>query len=550
MDGMELCRLCALEKDYLLCIYGEEGNRLCIEAKIKKCLNIELADRENLPKSICLECCTKLDAFDEFLDSTLSAQTTLNIIFPEKSKFKNELPISTTNNVIERVMKNHESEEEFDDESEEIPFTIDSSNSDVLLKVQDAQFIVQKQDGNQISNPNSEITPSEESSSYKCETNETSSDPDSDNGKAKDWEPQNWLCSDCSEEFTSVDDLRLHHANEHKQDPRYMCAYCSKLFLVFNGFITHIKRHKNGLKYSCDDCGKGFSNKKVLESHRLTHSDVKPYVCQECGKCFRQQSALYIHSRCHLPDAVKNKYPCDQCNKQFSSKPNLVTHMRIHTGVRNFTCDQCGKSFIQKGNLDAHLLTHSHDKPFSCEVCNKRFKTGMQVRKHHSVHTGAKPHQCDVCGRTFREKGTLREHHRIHSGAMPFTCEFCGKAFRFKGILTTHRRQHTGERPYSCVECQHHFTNWPNYNKHMKRRHGINTSRSARTEKQITPPPPPPPQQIITGTYQDIQTPDLYTNISTQNINQNLPTYMAYNVYSLSQETPLDPTSTIDILPR
>lgn len=119
------------------------------------------------------------------------------------------------------------------------------------------------------------------------------------------------------------------------------------------------------------------------------------------------------------------------------------------------------------------------------------------MKKHETVHTGAKPHQCAVCGRTFREKGTLREHHRIHTGAMPFTCEFCGKCFRFKGILTvsyyqiqshfarfnaiilqsqTHRRQHTGERPYSCLECQHHFTNWPNYNKHMKRRHGINTS--------------------------------------------------------------------------
>ncbi|KAG8247873.1 hypothetical protein J6590_052291 [Homalodisca vitripennis] len=116
----------------------------------------------------------------------------------------------------------------------------------------------------------------------------------------------------------------------------------------------------------------------------------------------------------------------------------------------------------------------------------------MQLRKHHSVHTGAKPHQCDVCGRSFRERGTLREHLRIHTGAMPFTCEYCGKAFRFKGILTTHRRQHTGERPYSCLECQHHFTNWPNYNKHMKRRHGINTSRQTRAKPPTLSNPPPP----------------------------------------------------------
>lgn len=42
MEDIELCRLCALEKDNLLFIYGDEGHRLCIEAKIKKCLNIEV----------------------------------------------------------------------------------------------------------------------------------------------------------------------------------------------------------------------------------------------------------------------------------------------------------------------------------------------------------------------------------------------------------------------------------------------------------------------------------------------------------------------------
>lgn len=298
-----------------------------------------------------------------------------------------------------------------------------------------------------------------------------------------------WLCCDCSEELPDVDALRMHHSNVHKQIPKFMCSICSKVFTHYPGFISHYRRHQENDRYcTCETCGKCFSNKKALDSHRLIHTDKKPFVCPTCGKAFRQQSALYVHSRCHLPDELKNKYACDECDKRFSTKPNLITHKRIHTGIRNYTCDQCGKSFVQKGNLDAHLLTHSNVKPFSCQQCDKSFKTELQLRKHGSVHTGVKPHQCDICGRQFRERGTLREHHRIHTGAMPFSCEFCGKTFRFKGVLTTHRRQHTGERPYSCVQCQHHFTNWPNYNKHMKRRHGINTANNARGARSQMPP--------------------------------------------------------------
>ena len=66
-------------------------------------------------------------------------------------------------------------------------------------------------------------------------------------------------------------------------------------------------------------------------------------------------------------------------------------------------------------------------------------------------------------------------------------------------LFQTHRRQHTGERPYSCTECQHHFTNWPNYNKHMKRRHGINTS------QQSHPLPTQPSQQQQQEAQQNLQ---------------------------------------------
>lgn len=57
------------------------------------------------------------------------------------------------------------------------------------------------------------------------------------------------------------------------------------------------------------------------------------------------------------------------------------------------------------------------------------------------------------------------------------------KKFSFNVVILTflflsqvHTRQHTGERPYACLECRRQFTNWANYNKHMKRIHNCDTS--------------------------------------------------------------------------
>ncbi|XP_026466927.1 zinc finger protein 675-like [Ctenocephalides felis] len=301
------------------------------------------------------------------------------------------------------------------------------------------------------------------------------------------WDTYPWLCTVCSKKCETVMELRSHYSEIHRSSPKYMCADCTKPYNKYHTFISHVRAHRIHLRFCCDMCSKYFANRKTLGLHRSQHCEKRPYICRKCGKGFRAQSALQVHSRAHLPDELKNKYHCDLCPKRFGTKPNLMAHKRIHSGIRDYTCDQCGKSFIQKGNLDNHMLTHMNYRPYSCDICGKAFKTAMRLKKHETVHSGLKPHQCDVCGRQFRERGTLREHHRIHTGAMPFSCEFCGKCFRFKGVLTTHRRQHTGERPYSCLECQHHFTNWPNYNKHMKRRHGINTSVTVRKPQTIPP---------------------------------------------------------------
>ncbi|XP_031837799.1 uncharacterized protein LOC116429230 isoform X2 [Nomia melanderi] len=508
MSEPELCRLCAETKENFIGIYDTEGQKLAIEAKIAKCLQIQVLITDGLPLSVCIDCCILLNQCNEFFEKTNQAQTSLRqllidtksepqsletnidyiqktVIFPKEEEIVDTIiECQISNNYIQEsnVSNDYFTEETKSQQNYEAKEP-ENSSKEKKCKIQmkkaspkqTRKKLKRKNQNQKPEDSNLCINPDlEREHNMNVKTNikvpdnyMTGTDSDLEiieshttdtlkfgHKRGENMDRYPWLCTDCNDKLPSLEGLEEHHETVHNQQAKYMCVLCCKVYDKYYGFLTHVKRHKNKAKFS----------------------EERPHVCQTCGKAFRQQSALYIHSRCHLPDTMKNRFPCDECDKRFSTKPNLVTHKRIHSGVRNFTCDQCGKSFIQKGNLEAHFLTHSADKPYSCTQCSKAFKTPLQLKKHETVHTGAKPHQCAVCGRTFREKGTLREHHRIHTGAMPFTCEFCGKCFRFKGILTTHRRQHTGERPYSCLECQHHFTNWPNYNKHMKRRHGINTS--------------------------------------------------------------------------
>ncbi|XP_043251032.1 zinc finger protein 613-like isoform X2 [Colletes gigas] len=488
MTEPELCRLCAETKENFIGIYDAEGQKLAIEAKIAKCLQIQVLITDGLPLTVCIDCCILLNQCNEFFEKTNQAQTSLRqLLVDSKSQSQS---LETNINYIQKTVAFPKEEEEVTEgivechlannyiqesnvpcnyfieenktsnhqkyEAKESQDTMKQKKCKIQMKKtplkQTRKRLKRKNQNPKIEDPNIYINSDleKEHNNMNVKTNVkipdnymTGTDSDLEiieahttdtlkfgHKRGENLDRYPWLCTDCNDKLPSLEGLEEHHESVHNQQAKYMCVLCCKVYDKYYGFLTHVKRHKNKAKFS----------------------------------------------RCHLPDTMKNRFPCDQCDKRFSTKPNLVTHKRIHSGVRNFTCDQCGKSFIQKGNLEAHFLTHSADKPYNCSQCSKAFKTPLQLKKHETVHTGAKPHQCAVCGRTFREKGTLREHHRIHTGAMPFTCEFCGKCFRFKGILTTHRRQHTGERPYSCLECQHHFTNWPNYNKHMKRRHGINTS--------------------------------------------------------------------------
>ncbi|XP_055903386.1 zinc finger protein 391-like [Eupeodes corollae] len=306
------------------------------------------------------------------------------------------------------------------------------------------------------------------------------------------WYDYVWKCVHCSQIFSTSRELAEHYKQVEEKECVWVCADCMKVFPRYYSLINHIRqRHRQHLGLCCDICSENFRSFAELDSHRQSlHDDLifKMLICSKCGKGFKNTNSLQIHSKCHLPDNMRLQFSCNLCSKNFRSASSLKFHQKTHSGLKDFVCDQCGKKFTQRANLEEHLVTHIEFTPYECDLCSKLFKTSERLSKHKTCHTDDKPYKCNWtgCEKTFRTKDAMKSHGRIHTGEMPFQCLFCQKPFRFRSTLLTHHNIHTGIRPYSCNDCNHQFTNWPNYNKHMKRRHGIDvSSKNPRGKKPI-----------------------------------------------------------------
>ncbi|KAK2586989.1 hypothetical protein KPH14_010960 [Odynerus spinipes] len=506
------CRLCGVKCQEYLNIFEEEGLNQEIHVKISCCLQITILKEDVLPKVICCACCSNLKLSYDFFTKSHMAQLFLHKLYESITNAKQD-SIEHINNETENlktismesikcsnmeqlidngksnVIKNGKEHELTKDSHLPIlhshtkkkkcnKLVVKQKKSDLVRiiesHIKEDILIISNIEENSTENKleirkDDEIYNTATTSVDKLSTYTTAAYnfcfPEVIQG-------YQWTCAMC-EDF-NIDNfpaLYQHYKALHNREPSFKCNICDKVYEIYASFIKHLKLHHDVKQYKCTICDKTFSRKGILLSHQTVHSNERPHTCSSCGKSFKNYSSLQTHNKLHLPDEMKEKFVCEFCKKQFSTKHTLIMHRRLHTGERNFMCDICGKSFTTKGSLVYHIAAHAEDKNFKCKECNKSFKTARLLNNHAILHSAVKPYQCDVCGKQFHIRRRLQDHNRIHTGDMPYKCEYCGKSFRFSGILTIHRRQHTGERPYNCTDCLRSFTNWSNYNKHMKRIH-------------------------------------------------------------------------------
>ncbi|XP_044735968.1 zinc finger protein 347-like [Chrysoperla carnea] len=280
-------------------------------------------------------------------------------------------------------------------------------------------------------------------------------------------------CNVCSEVFAEKHEFDEHYGSAYSLRPVYTCCYCDKTMNTYSTFRSHCYRHIAEGRYKCSHCSKGFSLRSILHLHILArHTDIKPFTCDECQKGFVTRAGLNIHLRKHRQNQ-KEDFPCGECGKTLHTRGGLTAHMNVHKLGRRFMCDICGKTFTQKVNMQQHVKQHTGERPFTCDQCGKSFAEKSHLARHHSFHSEQRPFECNVCKKMYKTERCLKVHRLVHAVSRPHVCSYCNKGFLSSTKLKQHHNIHTGERPYKCKYCERTFTNYPNWLKHIRRRHKV-----------------------------------------------------------------------------
>ncbi|XP_062557695.1 zinc finger protein ZFP2-like [Armigeres subalbatus] len=304
-------------------------------------------------------------------------------------------------------------------------------------------------------------------------------------------------CHKCSRLFETKIEFEFHYRKSYNQEPIYCCTTCDKQISQYKAYRLHIYRHLNSAnqRYTCGTCAKVFHQKSDLNRHENVHEShnqaailaeaavsTKPHLsvtseekisCDRCTAVFGSQAEVRVHVK-KIHPIPKQMIECPDCGK-FLSAGSLYSHRKIHSDGPKFTCEDCDKSFVQKINFIHHRKKHlpNDERPFPCGECGKAFFEKSHLQRHQFFHSEERPYKCGLCGKCYKTERCLKVHSAVHNADRPFVCTECNKGFLSSSKLRQHSNIHSGLRPFKCKYCTRDFTNFPNWLKHIRRRHKV-----------------------------------------------------------------------------
>ncbi|XP_051573971.1 zinc finger protein 236-like isoform X2 [Myxocyprinus asiaticus] len=248
-----------------------------------------------------------------------------------------------------------------------------------------------------------------------------------------------YRCDQCPMSFNVECNLGLHKSTHSTSELK--CPVCHKKFSRVASLKAHVMIHEKEENFLCSECGDEFILQSQLslhlEEHRKEISGTKSYTCKTCSKEFTTQNQLKEHLKSHAKirpiitssrnykniDRRGFKNICHHCGKTFKKPSQLVRHIRIHTGERPYKCTHCGKSFNQKVVLQTHMVRHTGEKPYMCLQCPASFSQKGNLHSHvqrvHSQAAGGPLFPCMDCSCVYKKLGSLNAHiSKMHISVM------------------------------------------------------------------------------------------------------------------------------------
>ncbi|CAL8094620.1 unnamed protein product [Orchesella dallaii] len=506
------CRMCALEVRQGVYIFGEEGRRLQIPEKIRKTVTILVLEEDTLPKKICTNCCTSLEAYNQFKDSVVDAQEKLTSIARSIEKSQEQSLIQLRSRQYMKSPKRPKlygssvhtppsgshvlvpapsflcTDNDLGDpsiECDEPPSSVVSSEDEetsttakVVLecssaletssKDEDAQEPVQgsppRQSTKQVSSSTTaslspEIIPSNSDQADPVVANVGSVNSvgiiefDEDAAEVE----AHLICGICSVKISDRDLLISHHSKQHDsksdKDPVFGCSACTRISTNYDAIRQHIYRHRMLGAYKCADCDKSYSTKDQLDVHissKHNPAGSKAFICNVCGKQYSTNMALAAHT--------KKKHP--PSNSPVTKQDKDSVSPKTASGI-------CNKSNTSEC-VPASCPPSTSEQPSNLSCSSASQNNGTDPSQTQNIGSQAQP-SCSS-DTTVQEKTNSTSEKNKDEKDGYWKCSHCEKILYSKHGYETHLAVHKGRR-FTCEYCGVSYTQKPTLEHHIKIHH-------------------------------------------------------------------------------
>ncbi|KAJ4447586.1 hypothetical protein ANN_09593 [Periplaneta americana] len=294
-----------------------------------------------------------------------------------------------------------------------------------------------------------------------------------------------WQCVRCDDNFEQSQDLVLHKATVHGEEP-VCCERCwEKKETDENSCDERIEEewleepeahldesqiHENNvmkenghlLEFYCELCDRNFNNETKLKDHYLIHVP-RSLVCIRCGLKCNSFYELSVHKKSHVRNTKDKRYTCEVCRKTFLERI-LFNYHRRHCGNKQYTCNFCDRTFLREYSYQLHMKVHKQEqKEYKCD-CGQKFDNFNSLQVHKKTHERQTTMKCVTCQKVFTNETLYKRHRYIHDPEFwdRFKCQTCQRPFRDAHALKDHMQLHAGIKPHMCDLCGRTYNRFAN----------------------------------------------------------------------------------------